>query len=116
MFPERQEFNCTMTPFKNTLLKGLTPEIIARLDLRPVVFELEHEIEFPRADQLRDVGDIHIKERLEDLPDQLVRAHEQDDLPLRPVANLVYLIENHLDKDQLAHKPKRFHDHPEKKI
>jgi len=33
--------------FKNTLLKGLAPEIIARLNLRPVVFELEHEIEFP---------------------------------------------------------------------
>ena len=33
--------------FKNTLLKGLAPEIIARLDLRPVAFELEHEIEFP---------------------------------------------------------------------
>jgi CRP-like cAMP-binding protein len=33
--------------FKNTLLKSLDPEIIARLDLRPVAFELEHEIEFP---------------------------------------------------------------------
>src|ERR1700733_13470521 len=33
--------------FKNTLLKGLAPEIIARLDLRPVAFELEHELEFP---------------------------------------------------------------------
>src|ERR1700722_4726873 len=34
-------------PFKNTLLKSLDPEIITRLGLRPVVFELEHEIEFP---------------------------------------------------------------------
>jgi CRP-like cAMP-binding protein len=33
--------------FKNTLLKGLPSEIIAHLDLRPVIFELEHEIEFP---------------------------------------------------------------------
>jgi CRP-like cAMP-binding protein len=34
-------------PFKNTLLKRLRPEIIQRLKLHPVVFELEHEIEFP---------------------------------------------------------------------
>ena len=34
-------------PFTNTLLKSLAPEIIMRLQLRPVVFELEHEIEAP---------------------------------------------------------------------
>ena len=33
--------------FKNTLLKALDAEVIARLHLRPVTFELEHEIEFP---------------------------------------------------------------------
>jgi len=33
--------------FKNTLLKALDVETIARLRLRPVTFELEHEIEFP---------------------------------------------------------------------
>ena len=34
-------------PFKNILLKALDSETIARLSLQPVVFELEHEIEFP---------------------------------------------------------------------
>lgn len=33
--------------FKNTLLKILDAEVIARLRLRPVTFELEHEIEYP---------------------------------------------------------------------
>jgi CRP-like cAMP-binding protein len=33
--------------FTNTLLKALPAEMIARLRLRPVAFELEHEIEFP---------------------------------------------------------------------
>jgi CRP-like cAMP-binding protein len=33
--------------FKNTLLKSLAPEIIGRLHLRPIVFELGHEIESP---------------------------------------------------------------------
>jgi CRP-like cAMP-binding protein len=35
------------TGFKNTLLKALDAEVIARLRLRPVVFELEHDLEFP---------------------------------------------------------------------
>ncbi len=34
-------------PFKNILLKALDSETIARLSLQPVVFEVEHEIEFP---------------------------------------------------------------------
>jgi CRP-like cAMP-binding protein len=33
--------------FKNSVLKALDPEIIERLSLRPVIFELGHEIEFP---------------------------------------------------------------------
>ena len=33
--------------FKNTILKNLDAESIARLHLRPVTFEVNHEIEFP---------------------------------------------------------------------
>jgi CRP-like cAMP-binding protein len=33
--------------FKNTLLRHLRPEIIERLDLQPISFEMRHEIEFP---------------------------------------------------------------------
>jgi CRP-like cAMP-binding protein len=33
--------------FRNTLLKALPQDIVSRLRLRPVTFELEHEIEFP---------------------------------------------------------------------
>ena len=33
--------------FKNSLLKALGPEIVSRLSLHPVLFELGHEIEFP---------------------------------------------------------------------
>ena len=35
------------TRFKNTVLRNLPSEAIARLKLRPVTFELGHEIEFP---------------------------------------------------------------------
>jgi CRP-like cAMP-binding protein len=47
MFLERQDIKLQNVTFKNTLLKSLNPEIISRLDLRHVAFELEHEIEFP---------------------------------------------------------------------
>ncbi|SFS06094.1 cAMP-binding domain of CRP or a regulatory subunit of cAMP-dependent protein kinases [Granulicella pectinivorans] len=33
--------------FRNTILKALHPDIILRLNLKPVVFEVEHEFEFP---------------------------------------------------------------------
>jgi CRP-like cAMP-binding protein len=33
--------------FQNSLLKALDPEAVQRLHLHPVVFELQHEIEFP---------------------------------------------------------------------
>jgi CRP-like cAMP-binding protein len=35
-------------PFQNTLLRALDPQSIARLHLRPIAFELKHEIEYPR--------------------------------------------------------------------
>lgn len=34
-------------PFKNAVLNALDAKVIARLHLRPVTFELEHQIEFP---------------------------------------------------------------------
>lgn len=33
--------------FKNSLLKSLAPDVIRRLDLQPVQFEVMHEIEYP---------------------------------------------------------------------
>jgi CRP-like cAMP-binding protein len=36
-----------LATFKNTLLKNMDREIIERLSLRPVTFEVKHEIEFP---------------------------------------------------------------------
>jgi hypothetical protein len=36
-----------LSTFKNTLLKNLDADIVERLSLRPVTFELKHGIEFP---------------------------------------------------------------------
>jgi CRP-like cAMP-binding protein len=40
-------FTLQTGPFKNSILKTLAPEIITRLCLHPVTFEIGHEIEFP---------------------------------------------------------------------
>lgn len=39
----------TARPLKNALLKALDPDVIARLHLHPVTFELKYELEFPGA-------------------------------------------------------------------
>jgi CRP-like cAMP-binding protein len=36
-----------LTTYENSLLRAMGPAIISRLHLKPVTFELEHEIEFP---------------------------------------------------------------------
>ena len=45
-FDVNEEFS-DLSTFKNTLLKNLEAEIIERLSLQPVKFELRHQIEFP---------------------------------------------------------------------
>ena len=45
--PGKRKVAMQVTHFKNTLLKKLDPEMIARLHLRPVVFAVNHEIESP---------------------------------------------------------------------
>jgi CRP-like cAMP-binding protein len=37
----------SIPPYRNTILKALHPEIIDRLNLKPIDFEVEHEFEFP---------------------------------------------------------------------
>ena len=74
------------------------------------------EIEFPGSDEFGEVDEIGEEETLENLADNLMGPHQQNHLPLRPVADLAYLTENDLDKDQLPDKPERFNDHPEEKI
>ena len=37
----------SIATFKNSILRNLTTDVVKRLSLRPVTFELGHEIEFP---------------------------------------------------------------------
>jgi CRP-like cAMP-binding protein len=45
--PRKCEVIVSATVYKNSLLQSLDAEVIKRLSLEPVTFELEHQIEFP---------------------------------------------------------------------
>lgn len=45
--PPGERYPLSVGRFKNTVLKALSADAIARLHLRQVAFELEHEIEYP---------------------------------------------------------------------
>src|SRR6185503_3972152 len=47
------------------------------------------EIEFAAPDEFGKVGAVDQEKRLEDLLDEMTRAHEHDDLPFGPGADLV---------------------------
>ena len=46
VLPEGRHISASV-PFKNALLRALDAKVIQRLHLRPVKFELEHELEYP---------------------------------------------------------------------
>jgi hypothetical protein len=46
----------------------------------------------------------------------LMRADEQHDFPLRPVADAIDLAENDTEEDDLTAKPENFDDHPENEV
>ncbi len=70
------------------------------------------EIKFPGPNQLGQIDQIDVEEALKDLADDLVRSDEQNHLPLGPIADLVHVTENYVDKDQLADEPKRLNNQP----
>jgi hypothetical protein len=86
-------------------------------DGKLAVHRLEQdEIKFSCSNELGEIDEVRVEESLEDLTNNLVRSDEQNHLPLCPVADPIDLTEDDLDKNELSNKPKRFHDHPEKKI
>jgi len=64
-----------------------------------VNWQHQHRIELSGADQLRDVGDVHEEKRLEQLRDHLVGPDQQDDFPLRPIADAIDLPEDDAEEN-----------------
>ena len=73
-------------------------------------------VQFSRAHQLRNVCDVHEKERLEQLRDDLVRADEQHHFPFRPVTDAIHAAEDDAEKNDLPAEPQDFDDHPQEEI
>src|SRR2546427_591417 len=46
----------------------------------------------------------------------MARAHQQYDLPFRPIANVIRVAVDHRDERQLQGKPEQLHENPEQEI
>ena len=82
----------------------------------PVYRLQQDEIEFPGSNEFRQIDQIDIKESLKDLADDLVGSNEQDHLPLGPIADLVDVTENDVNKNQLTHEPKCLNHQPQEEV
>src|SRR5438045_8058494 len=78
--------------------------------------EQEHEIELTSADILRNLGTVGEKKCLENLLNEVARAHQQNHLPLRPIANVIGVLINHRDEGQLQAEPEQLNDDPEQEV
>src|SRR3954471_16729860 len=77
-------------------------ELFARY--RELAVDRQHQegVEFSGAHKFRDIGDVDEKERLKDLPDNLMGADEQNHFPFRPVADPVDVGEDDAEEHNLS--------------
>src|SRR4030095_4194043 len=73
-------------------------------------------IQFSGAHELGDVRDVHEKERLEELRDNLVCADQQDHFPFCPVTDAIDISKNDAEKNDLAAEPQNLHHHPQQEV
>ena len=72
----------------------------------------QKRIQFSRAHEFWNVGEVNKKECLKELGNHLVCADKQHDLPLCPITDAIDIGENDAEEDNLAAEPKDLHDHP----
>src|SRR5215467_4996610 len=81
-----------------------------------VDWQYQNGIQFSSAHELGNVCDVHKKERLEELRDNLVCADQQHYFPLRPVADSIDIPKNDAEENNLPAEPKNLHYHPQQEI
>src|SRR5438045_5693498 len=76
----------------------------------------EHEIHFAGAHVFRNLGAVGQEKGLENLLNEMARADEQHDLPLRPVADEIGVGVNDGDEGELKTKPEQFDKNPKEEV
>src|SRR5258707_10427612 len=85
---------------------------------RELAVDWQHQngIQFSHPHELGDICEVHKKESLEKLCDDLVRPDQQHDLPFHPVADVIDISKNDAEKNDLPAEPKNLDDHPQQKV
>src|SRR5215831_16151434 len=101
---------------KQRVDNAVEPELFRGNRELAVDWQNQNGIQFSSAHELGNVCDIHEKERLEELRDNLVCADQQHHLPLRPVADSIDIPKNDAEKNDLPTEPKNLHHHPQQEV
>src|SRR5436190_6967303 len=85
---------------------------------RELAVDWQHQngIQFPHAHEFGDICEVHEKESLEKLRDNLVCADEEHHFPFRPVADVIDISKNDAEKNDLAARPQNLDHHPQQKV
>ena len=95
---------------------AVEPELFRGNRELAVDWQYQNRVQFPRAHELGNVCDVHEKERLEQLRDDLVCADQQHHFPFCPVADVIDIPKNDAEKNDLAAEPKNLHHHPQQEV
>src|SRR6476646_9377701 len=85
---------------------------------RELAVDWQHQkrIQFSHAHELGDICEIHEKESLEKLRDNLVCADQQHYFPFRPVTDVIDISKNDAEKNDLPAEPQNLDHHPQQEV
>src|SRR6266487_242576 len=101
---------------KQSVDDAVEPELFRGDRELAVDWQHQNGIQFSHAHELGNVCNVHEKECLEELRDDLVCADQQHYFPFRPVADLIDIPENDAEKNDLAAEPKNLDHHPQQEV
>src|SRR6266568_7608743 len=85
---------------------------------RELAVDWQHQngIQFSHPHELRDICEVHEKESLEKLCDDLVCADQQHHFPFRPVTDVIDIPKNDAEENDLPAEPKNLDHHPQQEV
>src|SRR5438094_1648622 len=95
---------------------AVEPELLRGNRELAVDWQHQNGIQFSHPHQLRDICEVHKKESLEKLCDDLVCADQQHHFPFRPVTDVIDIPKNDAEKNDLPAEPKNLDHHPQQEV
>src|ERR1041384_6759287 len=101
---------------KHYVADAVEPELVRGDRELEVAWQEQNGIQFSRAHELRNICDVHKKERLKQLRNNLVSTDQQHHLPFCPVTDAIDIPKNDAEKNDLAAEPKNLYHHPQQEV